>query len=435
MEALLAESRKSGCASEIYGFEQTYDTLRFENGGFKNITSSMQSGTSLRLIKNNLLGFAYTRNQTHHETLIANALASLQVGVIADFTFPYAAALPRLATYDPGLENLSGAEIADECLRVIDFLKKLTGAQIDVAAGRIFTTVRILNTSGTDVETRSTLYHFDLDIVFPGTCSSISHRLYDKRFTGLDEESMRRIAELFNAARQEVSPAPQRMPVLFMPGSMHTLIWRVASAVNGRSVYNKSSPVAGKLNERIFDPKLGIYDDPLDDRYISARPFDDEGTPGRRLDIVENGRLKNFYYDLYYAAKMKTVSTGHGYRSAMWSTDPVSLKPAPGLNNLFFSTGDRSFDQLVKEMKRGIIVHGCLGAHSGNITNGDFSIGLAPGLYVEDGRITGRVKNAMVSGNIFDLMTGIIGIENTLQPSREGYMPAILFESAMVALQ
>jgi hypothetical protein len=43
-----------------------------------------------------------------------------------------------------------------------------------------------------------------------------------------------------------------------------------------------------------------------------------------------------------------------------------------------------------------------MGAHSGNILNGDFSIGLSPGLYVERGEILGQVKNVMVAGNIFD---------------------------------
>lgn len=47
---------------------------------------------------------------------------------------------------------------------------------------------------------------------------------------------------------------------------------------------------------------------------------------------------------------------------------------------------------------------GALGAHSGNIPNGDFSIGLSPGLYVENGEIVGHVKDSMVAGNIYEVM-------------------------------
>jgi len=56
-------------------------------------------------------------------------------------------------------------------------------------------------------------------------------------------------------------------------------------------------------------------------------------------------------------------------------------------------------------MDTGILIAGVMGAHSGNILNGDFSIGLSPGVYVEKGEIRGHVKDAMVAGNIFDTMT------------------------------
>jgi PmbA protein len=84
-------------------------------------------------------------------------------------------------------------------------------------------------------------------------------------------------------------------------------------------------------------------------------------------------------------------------------------------------------------MDTGILIAGVMGAHSGNILNGDFSIGLSPGLYVERGEIVGHVKDAMVAGNIFDTMTLIAEIEDTLHPASGGMFPAILFDGASVA--
>jgi len=80
-----------------------------------------------------------------------------------------------------------------------------------------------------------------------------------------------------------------------------------------------------------------------------------------------------------------------------------------------------------------VIVAGALGAHSGNILNGDYSIGLAPGLYVEDGNIVGHVKDAMVAGNIFDTMKRVVEIENEQHPGSGGMFPAILFEHVSIA--
>ena len=97
--------------------------------------------------------------------------------------------------------------------------------------------------------------------------------------------------------------------------------------------------------------------------------------------------------------------------------------------------GGKSFQELVRFMGQGMIVAGAMGAHSGNILNGDFSIGLSPGLYVERGEIVGHVKDAMVAGNVFDTMTRIIEMEDTLHPSYTGTFPAILFEIRVKSLQ
>ncbi len=84
-------------------------------------------------------------------------------------------------------------------------------------------------------------------------------------------------------------------------------------------------------------------------------------------------------------------------------------------------------------MDKGILIAGIMGAHSGNILNGDYSIGLSPGLYVENGEIVGRVKDSMVAGNIFDTMNHIVEIEDTLHSASGGMFPAILFDGVSVA--
>ncbi len=435
MKDLLLKAQKSAGDAEIYSLDQTFDTFRFENGSLKNISSSMLSGVSLRLIKEGHLGFAYTRRSGDHDRLIQNALASLREGVAADFAFPKTLRVKELSTFDPALETISGNEIAAECERVIGFLNKLTNGQLNASAHRQTTSIRVMSSAGTDVKSRSSIFFINVDLMFPGTYAAISHPVVGKSFARFNDATLEWLAGIFKASVPEVTPSGGRMEIMFMPEAMYALLWRLKSATNGRSIYKKESPIINQLGKQLFDKKFSAYDDPLDDLYPGARPFDDEGTACRKLEIVEKGCIKNFYYDLNYAAKMETVSTGHGYRSAAWGSDPIACRPAPCLNHFFIKAGDKSFEQLVSAMKRGIIVFNCLGAHSGNIPNGDFSIGLAPGLYVENGEIRGRVKNAMVSGNIYDLMKNIIGMENAVHMADEGCVPAILFESAMVAVQ
>jgi PmbA protein len=195
------------------------------------------------------------------------------------------------------------------------------------------------------------------------------------------------------------------------------------------SIYQKISPLDGKIGEKIFDEKLSVWNDPLDDSFPGARAFDDEGTPCSRFALVENGVIRNFYHDLYFAKKLNTRPTGHGFKGSVLS------KPVPGLGHLSLSPGGTSFADLIREMDSGIIVAGALGAHSGNIPNGDFSIGVAPALYVDKGEIAGNVKDVMVAGNIYDILRNIAGVENTLHQCYGGTFPALLFDNITVTMK
>jgi PmbA protein len=87
---------------------------------------------------------------------------------------------------------------------------------------------------------------------------------------------------------------------------------------------------------------------------------------------------------------------------------------------------------MIKSMDRGVIVGQALGAHSGNIPNGDYSIGLSPGLYVEGGEIVGHMKDTMLAGNIYDTFRNIISIENIQHHGAGGRYPAILVDDVNV---
>jgi PmbA protein len=130
---------------------------------------------------------------------------------------------------------------------------------------------------------------------------------------------------------------------------------------------------------------------------------------------------------------MKSQPTGHGYKTAAWSSETVGERPGPAPLHPAIKPGATSFAEMLAMMDKGIIVCGALGAHSGNVANGDFSIGLSPGIYVENGEIKGRVKDAMVAGNIYDVMTNVLAIEDMIHATPRGRFPAILLDRVSVA--
>lgn len=378
MEKLLEMAKRVSDQAEIYALDETTDGISFEDATLKDIESRTQSGVSLRIIKDGRMGFAYTKNLLNREDLLQNAVDSLRGGVEARFDLPLTKDGPPLDNYDPSIENLSNSTIVEECKRVCDRLTSKTKGQINVSSHRRMSKIRLINSHGTDLSSISSLYSLSTEVLYPGSYSSIQRHLFQKRFEEVPDEYIDFILDLYNQSAAEVNPMGGKMKVLFLPETMYTLIWRVQSATSGKNIYQKVSPILEKMGEKIFDEKLTIYDDPLNDEMPDARGFDDEGTPSRTFPVIEGGVLKNFFYDLSYAAKLNVMPTGHGYKGSMWGGETVSFKPSPALEYLYIRPGKRSFSGIVGSIDKGMIVAGVMGAHSGNILNGDFSVGLSP---------------------------------------------------------
>jgi PmbA protein len=429
MERLLETAKKVCDEAEVYSVDYRSDGISFEDGKLKDIESGMQSGVSLRILKNNCLGFAYTKNLRDREELVQNALDSLKGEVEASFKFPFTKELPNLGTYDTAIESLSNSAMVEECARVCEFLSGRTRGQLNVSAYRSVRSLRIMNSAGTDLSQKSSSYSLSPQIVYPYTSASLYRSFTSKCFEKYSDEYLKFLADMYNNSREEVRPEGGKMKVLFMPETSYVFLWRLQTATSGQSLYEHISPLEGRINEKIFDEKLTIYSDPLNDALPSARAFDDEGTPCSRFPVIEKGVLKNFYYDLHFASKMKALPTGHGFRGSMTG------KPVPSLSFLCIQQGNKTFTELVKSIDRGIIVAGAMGAHSGNIPNGDFSIGVAPGIYIENGEIAGHVKNTMVAGNIYDILKRVVEIEKGIPYSYAGSRPAVLLDDISVTMK
>ncbi len=264
--------------------------------------------------------------------------------------------------------------------------------------------------------------------MYPGSYAGISTLILANNYRDIPEEKMTKMIELYTKGLKEVSAEPCGLQVIFSPRTLFSLLWRLKSGASAQSIYEDVSPIKDKQEEQIFSEKLTIIDNPHSAINPAARGFDDEGVPTQKLKIIENGVLKNFYNNLEYAAKLNVPPTGHGYKTTMWGGDTISIAPTPTLANLTIAPGDDSLDKMIKKTKRGILVLGVLGAHSGNIPNGDFSIGINPGLYIENGEIIGRVKDGMVAGNIYDVMKRVTSIEDKIHITNGGIFPAISFD-------
>jgi PmbA protein len=421
MERLLEIARRHADAVTVYQVDGANDDVGFENGRLKTADSGMRSGTAVTVVKDGKQGFAYTRNLIDREGLVRDALAALAGGVEAAGDLPQPTKLPTL---DTAADQSGGNErMAEECRRMTDYLSGRVKGQVNVMASRNERSIRILTSSGIDARMHSTQYFAMPTVFYPGSYSGIGRVFTAKAFTPFPEAGLQFIADTFNASMKEARGVSGRTRVLFLPESVYALAWRLARASNAMNFYQKVSPLTGRFGEQVLSEQITLRDDALDDRLPGARAFDDEGTPCRNLAIFERGVLRSFISDRFYAAKTGTEPTGHGYRG------DVTERPGPSLEHLTIVPGEHSLDSLLQLMGSGVVVAGVMGAHSGNILHGDYSIGLAPGLWVEGGRIVGLVKDAMVAGNVYEDLKHVIAVGDTAYDAPMGRFPALLLDN------
>jgi len=434
MKDLLSFVKKQVDQAELYYYQSVYNGVEYQNGKLNEIEGTIQCGYSLRIIKDNTLGFAYTKNLNSPELFLSGALSSLKAGTKTNLRFSESQNKFVLKTYEPEIGDLNSKKVVKECNRVIKILKEKLNTKIDIHLIYGTEEINIINTNGAELSSRFSYYLFLCSVVFPHTAGGLDYILKDKKFSPVPDSDLSDLIKMYYQAKPEQKLKSGRIKVLFLPITLYTVLWRLISGTAGHNIYYKKSPLINKIGEKIFSEKLTIYEDPHYDAYPFARTFDDEGTETKRFMIVENGVLKNFYYDLFYADKMGTRSTGNGYKNIMRGSEIAALKPVPSLEHITIKPGEKNLKEIINLMDRGIIVAGVLGAHSGNIPNGDFSVGIEPCLYVEKGQILGRVKNTMIAGNIYDVMKNVVEVEDKLYPAIMSgkALPAILFDDIMV---
>ena len=434
MKKLLEMAMDRADQAEVYHLSETQGEITLRNGLLSEPTSSVHSGYSLRMIRDGKLGTAYTGNLLDRAGLVADALASMESGIEVSYSFPGPLDMPSLVSSDPSTASTGFRDLRDSCRKLAGYFGGRVEGQVDVSAGFDVSKLSMVNSSGLDVSQDLTYVVTVASLLFPGTETGIHNVFVDRKLFDPPAEALERQVEMYGAGLPEVDVPSGKMKVMFTPFSLYALTWRLNAASSGSSFFNRVSPLLEKRGEKVLSGKLTLYDDQRDGDRINPRAFDDEGVPTRRLDVFEKGVFQTPYVNLDYAQKLGITPTASGYRGGMWGGDTISLPPEPNLLAQRFETGDTPWEEMIRSIDRGVIVFGVLGAHSGNILNGDFSMGLNPGLYVEKGRILGRVRDGMVAGNVYDVLTRVVSVQDRpFIPMGANRNPCILLDGVSVS--
>jgi PmbA protein len=233
----------------------------------------------------------------------------------------------------------------------------------------------------------------------------------------------------------------QTMDVLLQPDALGFLLaFTLIPEVRADNIQKKQSPFVGKLNQMIASENLTVVDDGLIPQAMGSKPFDDEGCPTQSTIIIGKGQLKNFLYNSYTAGKDKVKSTGNAARTFGGFTDKpkYAVEPIIGPNNFKLQPAKKSveskFDDVIKEVKNGIIAKEVIGAHTANAASGEFSVVLDSAFKIEKGEIVYPVKQAMLGGNIVEALKGIaLFADDVKQVGDSLIAPTILIKDVKIS--
>jgi len=213
-------------------------------------------------------------------------------------------------------------------------------------------------------------------------------------------------------------PAPTgRAPVLFAPETAHGLIRHLVGAVSGGNLYRRSSFLLDCAGQAVFPDWMNIVEDPHLSGAARSSSFDDEGVATRPSALIDNGVLARYVLGSYSARKLGLATTAN----------------AGGVRNLMVQPGERSFDELVAGMGRGLVVTEVMG-QGVNLVTGDYSRG-ASGFWVENGELAWPVEEITIAGNLRDMFAGLTAAGSDVETRRNIQTPSLLVESMTVAGQ
>ncbi len=205
--------------------------------------------------------------------------------------------------------------------------------------------------------------------------------------------------------------------VVFSGEAFLSLLGAFSNLYNAQSILdNRSLSTVDSLGTTIASPLLSIYDDALHPENVSAETFDDEGTPTRRVPIIEQGVLTQFLHSAGTAKRMGARPNGHAGIGAKVSVGPSFYHVLPG--------AEAQPEFTLENAENVILIDDLQALHAGvNSLQGSFSLPFDGWLINHNERVS--VDSATVAGDFRDLLKAILHIEPIVELTPGGVCPRV----------
>ncbi len=397
--------------------------------------ASRGSGCSIRLVKDGRLGFAYWTQESEAGDAITRALGQAKLAPQRRFVFP-AGETPRRR--DDRWDDRIAALQVDDAIGLAEELlagARSTAKKATVAGGGAsldHATWALASSAGVAAWDRETSVSASASLVLKDGERSVSAG--ESRTAHAFKLDARDVgAEAGRTVLSLKGPKPAQAKgtadLLLRPEAASELVLGLAiSAATGDEAMRGKTVWSAKRGHDVAARDLDLVDDSRVAGAIGGAVLDGDGLPTKRLPIIAGGVLATFLFDSWDAHRHGEAGTRSSVRGGFKS------RPDTGTHHLVLSSRKAvPYDKLVAGTDDGYLVESVLGAHTANVTTGDFSV-TAPNVWrVKGGDVVGPVSEVAIAGNLPDLLMRLDGAAKEPKRMDGAQVPAVRFRDVSIS--
>lgn len=409
--------------------------LELFEGKVKSTEISNSRGIGIRLFKGKRPGFAFTEKMSREAITqtVKDAVSHTLLTDEVEMELPFPETLPSLdlKNYNPALNEV-GLDRMKALGLELEAVARAADRRVDnvpyLGVSRSGGMSMVRNSNGVDYSSRSNVVSAGIGVVAKegeskkmGVYSNGGREFaFDAKF--MSGKAVERAVELLGAE----SVTSGRYPVVFTNRVAPSILSMFSSPFFAEAVQKGQSRLAGKVGQAIAVPGLNIKCDPHIPGAPGSHLFDGEGVVTRPIEVIKDGVLETYLYNLESAKKAGVKSAGTGARG-------YSGKAGTGFSNFIVAFGDKTLDELLSAYPECLLVTKLEGGSGCSAISGEISIG-AQGFWYENGRRVKPVDKVTLNSNYFELLMAIRGFSREYSDSFSSVkVPDMLVESMFVA--
>ena len=437
LERLVKEALgRGGDYADLYFENTTYGNLMLRDGAVTSGGTHVDFGVGVRVLDGEHTGYAYSESTALADMLqsarSASGIAIGHASVPADHYVEASANGHRMvkrgfrgepnpaADRYPVRKHWRGSPMSE----FVPLLQKLETA---VRSGdtRVIKVIALLSFQVSDILMYNSLEELKYDTRPLGSVSltvlyqqggQIENKSVSRSFRAgaemlseslireLAQEALKGVDDRFAARR----PKGGSMNVVMGAGASGILLHEAMGHAFEADFNRKGTSIfSDRMGQRICPEGIRIIDDGTLHGNRGSLNFDDEGVPGQKTYMVEDGILTSYLHDRISARHYGVSPTGNGRRESF------RYAPLPRMRATYMESGTAAPEDLVAQAGNGIYVDEFANGQV-KIGEGDFTFYVKSGFLIENGRLTAPVKDINIIGNGPEALRNVAGVGNDL---------------------